>query len=55
MCPSSTPLPVITNSQSPWPVTLQEHMLCCETPSCFIMSSIQTTSASSSATTFSPL
>jgi len=53
MCPSSTPLLVLTKRKSPALVTLQEHMLCCETPSCFIMSSTQTMSASSWACSFS--
>ena len=51
LCSSSTPFDVQTNSTSPAPVTEQLHMLCCETPSSFIMSKTQMTSASSSALT----
>ncbi len=51
ICPSSTPLDVLTNSRSPAAVTEQLAMLCCETPSCFIMLSFQMTSASSVSST----
>src|SRR3569833_470828 len=50
-CVSSTPLLVQTNSRSPRAPIEQLHMLCCETPSSFIMSYDQMTSASSLSST----
>src|SRR3954463_104195 len=47
LCASSTPFDVHTKSLSPALVTEQSAMLCCDTPSSFIMSKTQTTSASS--------
>src|SRR5258708_2073344 len=35
------PFEVLTNKRSPTEVTPQLHMLCCCTPSCFIISSTQ--------------
>ena len=55
LCSSSMPLDVQTNSTSPAAVIEQLLMLCGETPSSFIMSTTQMTSASWLVSAFSSM
>ena len=53
LCPSSTPLPVTTNTMSPSIAGEHADMLCGKTPNSLIMSSFQTTSPSILSVSFS--